>query len=201
MYNNYGGFMKTIESNIKIEYVVNKSKFIACLFKVNTINEVNNCLELIKKEYKDATHYCYGYIIDNIKRFNDDGEPCGSAGTPILNVLENNNLNYILCIVVRYFGGIKLGVGGLVRAYTKSVTQAIKNSNIIDIKDGYKIEIVFDYENSKVIDILLKNEIILNKEFNDVIKYEIIVNKEHHDIINKLEIGCIRVSIMDLIKY
>ena len=120
---------------------------------------------------------------------------------PILNVLESNNLNYILCIVVRYFGGIKLGAGGLVRAYTKSVTLALENCNIIDIKEGYKIEIVFDYENSKVIDILLKNEIILSKEFNDVIKYEIIVSKEHYDVISKLEIGCIRVSIMDLIKY
>ena len=201
MYNDYGGFMKTIDSNIKNEYVINKSKFIACLFKVNTINEVNDYLELIKSEYKDATHYCYSYIIDNVKRFNDDGEPGGTAGMPILNVLESNNLNYILCIVVRYFGGIKLGAGGLVRAYTKSVTLALENCNIIDIKEGYKIELIFDYENSKVIDILLKNEIILSKEFNDVIKYEIIVNKEHYDVISKLEIGCIRVSIMDLIKY
>ena len=201
MYNNYGGFMKTIDNNIKNEYVINKSKFITCLFKVNAINEINDYLELIKNEYKDATHYCYSYIIDNVKRFNDDREPSGTAGMPILNVLESNNLNYILCIVVRYFGGIKLGAGGLVRAYTKSVTLALENCNIIDIKEGYKIEIVFDYENSKVIDILLKNEIILNKEFNDVIKYEIIVNKEHCDVINKLEIGCIRVSIMDLVKF
>ena len=193
--------MKTIENNIKNEYIINKSRFIACLFKVNSIDEVNNYLEQIKNEYKDATHYCYSYIIDNTKRFNDDGEPGGTAGMPILNVLENNELNYILCVVIRYFGGIKLGAGGLVRAYTKSVTNALEKTNIIDIKEGYKIELVFNYDQNKVIDLILKDELILNKKFNDNIKYEIIVNKDNYDLINKLEISCIRVSIIDLIKY
>ena len=193
--------MKTIENNIKNEYIINKSRFIACLFKVNSIDEVNDYLEEIKNEYKDATHYCYSYIIDNTKRFNDDGEPGGTAGMPILNVLENNDLNYILCVVIRYFGGIKLGAGGLVRAYTKSVTNALEKTNIIDIKEGYKIEIVFNYDQNKVIDLILKDELILNKEFNDNIKYEIIINKNNYDLINKLEISCIRVSIIDLIKY
>lgn len=193
--------MKTIESNIKNEYIINKSRFIACLFKVNSIDEVNNYLDQIRTEYKDATHYCYSYIIDNTKRFNDDGEPGGTAGMPILNVLENNELNYILCVVIRYFGGIKLGAGGLVRAYTKSVTNALEKTNIIDIKEGYKIEIVFNYDQNKVIDLILKDELILNKEFNDNIKYEIIINKDNYDLISKLEISCIRVSILDLIKY
>ena len=120
---------------------------------------------------------------------------------PILNVLENNNLNHILCIVVRYFGGIKLGAGGLVRAYTKSVTNALEKNDIKPIKEGYKIEITFKYEDNKVIDILLKDEVILNKEYNDLVTYEIIVNKENTDIINKLEIACIRVSIKDLVMY
>lgn len=193
--------MKTIENNIKNEYIINKSRFIACLFKVNSIDEVNDYLEQIKNEYKDATHYCYSYIIDNTKRFNDDGEPGGTAGMPILNVLENNELNYILCVVIRYFGGIKLGAGGLVRAYTKSVTNALEKTNIIDIKEGYKIELVFNYDQNKVIDLILKDELILNKEFNDNIKYEIIINKDNYDLINKLEISCIRVSIIDLVKY
>ena len=193
--------MKTIEANVKNEYIINKSKFIACLFKVNNVDEVNKYLEQIKNEYKDATHYCYSYIIDNIKRFSDDGEPGGTAGMPILNVLENNNLNYVLCVVIRYFGGIKLGAGGLVRAYTKSVTTTLDKIKIIDIKEGYKIEIFFNYDQNKVIDLILKDELILNKEFNDNIKYEIIINKDNLDLINKLEISCIRVSIIDLIKY
>lgn len=194
--------MKTIETNIHHEYIINKSRFITFLYKVNNIDEINTYLNDIKINYKDATHYCYAYIIDNIKRFNDDGEPGGTAGMPILNVLENNDLNYVLCVVVRYFGGIKLGAGGLVRAYTKSVTQPLDNINIIDIKEGYKLEILFNYDQTKVIDILLKDEIILNKEFNDIIKYDIIINKDSYEsLIKKLEIGCIRISIIDFIKY
>ena len=193
--------MNTIKSNTNDTYVINKSKFITFLYKIDSIDDVNKYLEEIKKEYKDATHYCYSYILDNTKRFNDDGEPGGTAGMPILNVLENNNLNHILCIVVRYFGGIKLGAGGLVRAYTKSVTNALEKNDIKPIKEGYKIEITFKYEDNKVIDILLKDEVILNKEYNDLVTYEIIVNKENTDIINKLEIACIRVSIKDLVMY
>lgn len=193
--------MKSIDGNVVNEYVINKSRFIACLFRVNNIDEVNKYLEKVKTEYKDATHYCYSYIIDNIKRFNDDGEPGGTAGMPILNVLENNNLNYVLCIVIRYFGGIKLGVGGLVRAYTKSVTNALDKTKLTDIHEGYKIEIIFSYDQNKVIDLILKDEKILNKEFNDNIKYDIIIKKENYDLINKLEISCLRVSILDLIKY
>lgn len=193
--------MKSIDNNIVNEYVINKSRFIACLFRVNNIDEVNKYLEKVKTEYKDATHYCYSYIIDNIKRFNDDSEPSGTAGMPILNVLENNNLNYVLCVVIRYFGGIKLGAGGLVRAYTKSVTNALDKTKLTDIQEGYKIEIIFTYDQNKVIDLILKDEKILNKEFNDNIKYEIIIKKENYDLINKLEISCLRVSILDLIKY
>lgn len=193
--------MKSIDNNIVNEYVINKSRFIACLFRVNNIVEVNKYLEKVKNEYKNATHYCYSYIIDNIKRFNDDGEPSGTAGMPILNVLENNNLNYVLCVVIRYFGGIKLGAGGLVRAYTKSVTNALDKTKLTDIQEGYKIEIIFTYDQNKVIDLILKDEKILNKEFNDNIKYEIIIKKENYDLINKLEISCLRVSILDLIKY
>lgn len=193
--------MKSIDNNIVNEYVINKSRFIACLFRVNNIVEVNKYLEKVKNEYKNATHYCYSYIIDNIKRFNDDGEPSCTAGMPILNVLENNNLNYVLCVVIRYFGGIKLGAGGLVRAYTKSVTNALDKTKLTDIQEGYKIEIIFTYDQNKVIDLILKDEKILNKEFNDNIKYEIIIKKENYDLINKLEISCLRVSILDLIKY
>lgn len=193
--------MNTIESNVKDEYIINKSRFITFLYKVDTIDEVNKYLDEIKKEYKDATHYCYSYIIDNTKRFNDDREPSGTAGMPILNVLENNNLNNILCVVVRYFGGIKLGAGGLVRAYTKSVTNALSKTNTREIKEGLKIDIIFNYDQNKVIDILLKNELIINKIYDDSITYEIIIDKDNTDLINKLEIACIRVSIKDLVKY
>lgn len=193
--------MKKIKENIKDEYIINKSKFITFLYNLDSLEQINELLDNIKNEYKDATHYCYSYIFDNVKRFNDDSEPSGTAGMPILNVLENNDLNYILCVVVRYFGGIKLGAGGLVRAYTKAVTNCLKLTDIIDINEGYKVEILFNYDQNKVIDLLLKNEVILNKEYNDLIKYEIIINKDNYDLINKLEINCIRVSVREMIKY
>ena len=105
--------------------IINKSKFIALIYYIDNINEINNLLDKVKKEYKDATHYCYAYILDNSEKANDDGEPTGTAGLPILNVLKKENLNHVLCIVVRYFGGIKLGAGGLIRAYSNATKEVI----------------------------------------------------------------------------
>ena len=130
--------MKTIKDNIKNELVIKNSKFITLLLKIDSSN-IKNILEEIKKEYPKATHYCYAYIYNEIKHSSDDNEPTGTAGLPMLNVLEHENLNKILCIVIRYFGGIKLGAGGLIRAYTKSVTEVLKEANFLDLEKGYKI--------------------------------------------------------------
>ena len=165
--------MQTIKNNTQNEIIIKNSKFICYLYKVKDINEINNILNNIKEEHKDATHHCYAYILDNIKKSSDDGEPGGTAGIPILKVLENNNLNYVLAIVVRYFGGIKLGAGGLVRAYTKSVTSTITEDNIVILIQGYNIDIEFNYNQVKEIDYLLKNITINKKEFNTNIKYNI----------------------------
>ena len=187
-YNEIGDFMYTIKENIENTIIINKSKFITYIIKINNEEEALNELKILKEKYKDATHHCYSYITGNTKRFNDDGEPGGTAGMPILNVLENNNLTNILCVVIRYFGGIKLGAGGLVRAYTKSVTEALLNTEIIEIKKGYKITIEFDYEQVKYIDNLLKNNIILNKEFNDKITYTFLIEEKEEEKINNLNI-------------
>src|SRR5574344_924252 len=142
--------MFTIKNNINSEIIINKSRFISFLFKVHNEDEVKKLLEETKKNYKDATHYCYSYIIDNTKRFNDNGEPSGTAGLPILNVLESNDLNYVLCIVVRYFGGIKLGAGGLVRAYTKSASECITKNNLNKLVLSKKVIISFNYDKVKL---------------------------------------------------
>ena len=108
---------------------IKKSKFFGYLFDVNSLEEVTKILEKLKKEHKKATHICYAYKIKNgqeIVKFNDDGEPSGTAGRPILNVIEKKNLQNIMVCVVRYFGGIKLGAGGLVRAYTKCASDLFK---------------------------------------------------------------------------
>lgn len=174
--------MKSIKNNVNNMIIINKSKFICYLYKINSIEDVDNYLVEIKNKYKDATHHCYAYILDNTKRFNDDKEPGGTAGMPILNVLEANKLNGILCIVVRYFGGIKLGAGGLVRAYTKSVTEALNTTEIYELKPGYLVTIEFDYDDIKKVDKLLENSNIIDKEFNDKIIYKVEISEE--DFIN-----------------
>ena len=178
--------MKTISSNIENEIVINKSRFICKIYKVYNEEEVLDILNNIKKEYKDATHYCYSYIIDNTKRFNDDGEPGGTAGMPILNVLESNNLNYVLALVVRYFGGIKLGAGGLVRAYTNSVVETLNNASFKEIKKGINITINFAYDKVKIIDNILKNINVKNKEFNELITYNFDINIEDYNNIKEI---------------
>ena len=172
--------MKSIKENISNEIVINKSRFITKIIKVSNEEDTKKYLSDIKGQYKGATHYCYSYIIDNIKRFNDDGEPAGTAGMPILNVLESNQLNYILCVVIRYFGGIKLGAGGLVRAYTKAVTKALDVSDIISLVEGQKITIEFSYNKVKYIDNILKDIEIINKEFNNNIIYTLLISNEKY---------------------
>lgn len=173
--------MLSIKGNITSEYIINRSRFITKIIKINDILDIDEKIDQVKNEYADATHYCYAYIINNIKRFNDDGEPSGTAGIPILNVLENNNLNYVLCVVIRYFGGIKLGAGGLVRAYTKGVTNALENCEIIRLEEGLELDIYFNYDQTKDVDYFLKNTNITNKVFEGKIKYSIQITKNNQD--------------------
>ena len=112
--------MYSIKENIENTIEIKKSKFITKLYKVNNINEVNEILKEINEKYSDSTHICYAYILENTEKCSDDGEPSGTAGIPILNILKKKNLVNVLAIVIRYFGGIKLGAGGLTRAYTKA---------------------------------------------------------------------------------
>ena len=165
--------MQTIKNNTSSEIIIKNSKFICYLYKVKDINDINIFLNNLKEEHKDATHHCYAYIIDNIKKSSDDGEPGGTAGIPILKVLENNNLTNTLAVVIRYFGGIKLGAGGLVRAYTKSITNTLCNDNIVSLIEGYNLDIEFNYNRVKEIDYLLKDIKINNKIFDTNIKYNI----------------------------
>ena len=191
-YNEIGEKVKSIITNNEKEYIINKSKFITKLYKVTTEKQIVDILDNIKKEYKDSTHICYAYIIDNIKRFNDDGEPGGTAGMPILNVLENNELNYVFAVVIRYFGGIKLGAGGLVRAYSNSVSETLKN-NIKDLQQNIRIEILFDYSNSKKIDFLLK-DISKDKFFGNNVRYEFYIPFQTYNTMkNELNNLCIKV--------
>ena len=112
------------------ELEINKSRFIAYKLELSSLDEVKPFLEKLKKEHKKARHVCYAYVYNKeiiSEKCSDDGEPGGTAGYPILNVIKKKNLTNVLVAVVRYFGGIKLGAGGLTRAYTKATAEVLKN--------------------------------------------------------------------------
>jgi uncharacterized YigZ family protein len=140
--------MFSIKNNDKYELIIKNSKFISLIFRVYSKDEVNDILYSIKKEYPNATHYCYGYVIDSDIRANDDNEPSGTAGYPILNQITSNYLNYTLIVVIRYFGGIKLGAGPLTRTYAKVAREVIRDNNIIELEKGYDIDIIFNYNDT-----------------------------------------------------
>lgn len=175
--------MKTIKEMYTNNLIIKNSQFICYLYSLSDSN-INPFIDKIHLLHPKATHYCYAFIYDDIKHSSDDGEPGGTAGMPILNVLEKEGLNHILCIVVRYFGGIKLGAGGLVRAYTKSVTDTLKSANFIELESGYKISIQFNYDDEKDILYILKDCKIINKSYLEKITYICLINEE---IINKLK--------------
>ena len=141
---------KTIKNNETAEIEEKRSKFIANIFYVENIEEVEKYIKQTKKKYYDARHNCYAYMIREennvLKKFSDDGEPSGTAGSPILNVIEKNNLCNVLIIVTRYFGGILLGAGGLVRAYTEAATKSVENAEIVEQELGYELEITIKYQ-------------------------------------------------------
>ena len=194
--------MKSIKFNIENEFIIKKSKFITKLYFVTSEIEIKNNLDENKTEYKDATHICYAYILNNVERFNDDSEPSGTAGMPILNVLKNNNLNNVLCVVIRYFGGIKLGAGGLIRAYCSSVSEALNKTEIINIVNGKKIELTFSYDDIKKINHILNDINIVDKQFDENVKYIIIVKEKNvNSLINQLTELCnIKIKENTLIK-
>lgn len=189
--------MLSIKNNMDNIIEIKKSKFITQLYKVNNIDEINNIIKKSKELYKDSTHICYAYIVNGKEKCYDDGEPSGTAGMPILNILKKNNLTNILAIVIRYFGGIKLGAGGLVRAYSNSVNETLKKSTIIELDEGYLIELEFNYEQIKLVDYVLFNKKIIEKTYGNNITYKFYLNKQELNFISELEKLAIHISIKD----
>ena len=139
----------TVYNNGTFTLIEKKSKFIANIFHVETREEAENIIKETRKKYSDARHNCYAYsILDkttNITKSSDDGEPSGTAGIPILNVILNKKIYNVLIIVTRYFGGILLGTGGLVRAYTNSAVGVINNSHIVHMEKGVQLKFSINY--------------------------------------------------------
>lgn len=138
----------TIKDNVQAELIEKKSKFLANLFYVESVKEAEEIISNTKKKYFDARHNCIAYRVMEdriVEKSSDDGEPSGTAGAPMLNILQKNNLVNVLVIVTRYFGGVLLGTGGLVRAYSASLLQAIEISEKIEKCYGQEIEVFLDY--------------------------------------------------------
>lgn len=145
------------------------SKFIAIAIPVRSEEEVKEELEKIRKEYHDARHHCYAWALGverELFRANDDGEPSNSAGKPILGRLESHDLTQLLIVVVRYFGGVKLGVGGLINAYRSAAEDAILNGKIVKRKQKMYFIVFFQYAQMNDIMQLVKNSTIEQLEHN-----------------------------------
>ncbi|MFV0498734.1 MAG: IMPACT family protein [Bacilli bacterium] len=138
---------KSIKNTVITEIIINKSKFICTLTPINSYENVLESLNYITSKYTDATHNCYAYILNDgqIQKCSDDGEPSKTAGYPILNALIKNELDNVLCVVTRYFGGVKLGSGGLIRAYTNSTMESINNAVFIENHLEVILELTFDF--------------------------------------------------------
>lgn len=170
--------MKSIMNKDFFEITIKNSKFIGIAIPIKSKEEIKENINILKEKYKNATHYCYAFNLINDKGFSDDGEPNKTAGIPILTVIEGEDLINILVVVIRYFGGIKLGPGGLIRAYSNAAKGAINKSKKIDLINGFEVSITFDYANEKEVNYLLKNSIIKNKEYTDNCTYIIETTKD-----------------------
>ena len=184
-------FKTILEKNTTAEIIEKKSRFIANLFYVDTPQEAEDKIKQVKKKYYDAKHNCFAYITLNgneiQKKCSDDGEPSGTAGAPMLEILEKQSIYNVVVIVTRYFGGILLGTGGLVRAYSDSLKEAIKKSTLVEQEPGYEAEIKLPYADFEKFKYYCnKNNInIINSEYSDFIICKIEVNDAEK---NRLEI-------------
>ena len=177
---------RTIKEDGQVQEEIKKSRFICHAKRVYSEEEARDFITAIKKEHYKATHNCSAFIIgerSEIKRTSDDGEPSGTAGVPMLGVLENHNLTNVCVVVTRYFGGIKLGAGGLIRAYAGSVALAVKEIGIIEIKEQAGIAIQMSYAQYQEYSNFLKehNLMELDTNFTDQIATMIYVDKEEKE--------------------
>ena len=159
----------SIKKNVETEIIVKKSKFICNLIKVESQKEAEEYIKKIKKKYYDARHNCVSYrVIEDeqiVEKSSDDGEPSGTAGGPMLNILQKNNLCNVLVIVTRYFGGILLGTGGLVRAYSDATFEAINFAEKIEECIGLEAEVELDYNNLETFKYYCKKNDIYIKDY------------------------------------
>ncbi|HNZ83341.1 MAG TPA: YigZ family protein [Sedimentibacter sp.] len=182
---------KSIHKEGRDELIINKSRFIGTACPVETEDEALEFIDKVKREFKDATHNVYAYVIgenSNIQRYSDAGEPSGTAGMPVLNVINQENIKNAAVVVTRYFGGVLLGAGGLVRAYTKGSKIALESGIIVDKKLFYDVSFKIDYTLlGKMDNELVKNNFILvDRIYEDRVLIKLIAENENLDNIGAL---------------
>ena len=175
----------TIKEDCSAEITEKKSKFICNVFHVESVQEAEDKLNIIRKKYHDARHNCYVYKVveEDAFKASDDGEPSGTAGVPMLNIVNGRNLSNILVVVTRYFGGILLGTGGLVRAYSLATTTALDDSNIIKQEMGLEASFNVEYKELEEVKYHLKNRniVISGQEYLENVK--VFVEGREEDIL------------------
>lgn len=176
---NYYSIKEAIEDEIEIK----KSRFITYLIPIRTEEDFTDHLAKIRKEHYKATHHCQAFILEedsSIQRMSDDGEPSGTAGLPMLEVLKKNELTYVMAVTVRYFGGIKLGAGGLIRAYSSAVSSALNHATITANISQMLIALTLDYNQIDTFNYFVENsEIsinIMDTQYSDKVYFELTVN-------------------------
>ena len=180
--------MKTIKKPVQCEINIKKSQFICSLFPTRTKKESKEIIQKLNEQYSDATHNCTAYIVSDGEGFDDNGEPGGTAGKPMINVLRKNEIHNVTAVVTRYFGGIKLGAGGLVRAYSKSVMEAIAQAEIVEIEEYDVYELIFEYSDIKIADSEVRNNklTVIDKDYSDKVIYNVI-SGDDRDILKIFE--------------
>ena len=155
----------TIKQDVSEILEIKKSKFIGYAFFCSDVNDANKYLDAVRLEHKKATHVCYAYVVNSNEKASDDGEPQGTAGIPILEIIKKRKLTNVLVIVVRYFGGIKLGAGGLVRAYGESAGLALNSAATTNLIEATEFSVSLNYGEEGVLNTIKNTEGVINLKF------------------------------------
>ena len=194
----YNVYMFHIRSEVISEIEIKKSKFFGILTPASSIEEAKELLSDVRKRYPNATHYCTAMIFDNIQRSNDDGEPSGTAGLPMLECLRHKDLNNVVMIVVRYFGGTLLGTGGLVKAYQQSTLAAIEKAVLtLPVEAGlYTVSVSYDLINR--MEMLLRKEAeIKDRQYDEQVTFTYMSEKDLTRQIQEISNGSARPELIE----
>lgn len=175
----------TVSREADVELIINKSRFIGRCFPVSTEEAALSRLEEIKKRHRDATHNCYAYSIGPMggaARFSDDGEPGGTAGLPMMEAIKSKGVTDLIVVVTRYFGGVLLGAGGLVRAYSKAASSAIEAAGPVLMRPAIRYGIMMDYGRWSALEPWLRQAgEVTGVDYTDTVSVSVIIPEENGD--------------------